>query len=169
MGAHRAGRLERLDRDARFSGYLYRAAEAAECRRRRRHLGFAQPPRRTTGVSRRAGTLAVGSLRAAFTRARPAPAAGGLARRNALGRLARAGNGCARAGEAAPRLFPHERQRTRAGGARAGRSLRRDVDPEFKAKMEKFLGGARYELRATTQIARQKRKPWEQRRAMATA
>jgi DNA polymerase-3 subunit alpha len=35
--------------------------------------------------------------------------------------------------------------------------------PEFKAKMEKFLAGARYELRANPQIARQKRKPWERR------
>lgn len=35
--------------------------------------------------------------------------------------------------------------------------------PEFKARMEIFLGGARYELRATNQIARQKRKVWERR------
>jgi DNA polymerase-3 subunit alpha len=35
--------------------------------------------------------------------------------------------------------------------------------PEFKARMETFLGGARYELRATNQIARQKRKVWERR------
>jgi DNA polymerase-3 subunit alpha len=37
--------------------------------------------------------------------------------------------------------------------------------PEFKSRMEKFLGGPSYKLRATTQIARQKRRPWEQRRA----
>jgi DNA polymerase-3 subunit alpha len=35
--------------------------------------------------------------------------------------------------------------------------------PEFKTRMETFLGGARYELRATNQIARQKRKAWERR------
>jgi DNA polymerase-3 subunit alpha len=35
--------------------------------------------------------------------------------------------------------------------------------PEFKTRLETFLGGARYELRATTQIARQKKKPWQQR------
>jgi DNA polymerase-3 subunit alpha len=35
--------------------------------------------------------------------------------------------------------------------------------PEFKARLETFLGGARYELRATTQIARQKKKPWQHR------
>ena len=35
--------------------------------------------------------------------------------------------------------------------------------PEFKARMEKFLGGAQYELRATNQIVRQKKKPWQQR------
>jgi DNA polymerase-3 subunit alpha len=34
---------------------------------------------------------------------------------------------------------------------------------EFKAHLEAFLGGARYELRATTQIARQKKKSWQQR------
>jgi DNA polymerase-3 subunit alpha len=36
--------------------------------------------------------------------------------------------------------------------------------PEFKARMETFLGGANYELRANPQIARQKRKSWEHRR-----
>jgi DNA polymerase-3 subunit alpha len=35
--------------------------------------------------------------------------------------------------------------------------------PEFKARMETFLGGAQYELRATSQIVRQKKKPWQQR------
>ena len=35
--------------------------------------------------------------------------------------------------------------------------------PEFKARLETFLGGARYELRATTQIARQKKRQWERR------
>lgn len=35
--------------------------------------------------------------------------------------------------------------------------------PEFKSRLEAFLQGARYELRATTQIARQKRKAWQQR------
>ena len=35
--------------------------------------------------------------------------------------------------------------------------------PEFKTRMETFLGGARYELHANPQIARQKRKPWERR------
>jgi DNA polymerase III subunit alpha len=35
--------------------------------------------------------------------------------------------------------------------------------PEFKTRMETFLGGARYELRATSQIVRQKKKPWQQR------
>jgi len=33
----------------------------------------------------------------------------------------------------------------------------------FKARLETFLGGTSYELRATTQIARQKKKPWQQR------
>jgi DNA polymerase III subunit alpha len=33
--------------------------------------------------------------------------------------------------------------------------------PEFKARMETFLGGAHYQLRATTQIVRQKKKPWQ--------
>jgi len=35
--------------------------------------------------------------------------------------------------------------------------------PQFKAQMEKFLGGARYELRANPAIARQKRRSWERR------
>jgi len=35
--------------------------------------------------------------------------------------------------------------------------------PEFKTRLETFLHGARYELRATTQIARQKKKAWQQR------
>ena len=35
--------------------------------------------------------------------------------------------------------------------------------PEFKTRLETFLGGAHYELRANPQIARQKRKSWEQR------
>ena len=35
--------------------------------------------------------------------------------------------------------------------------------PELKARMEKFLGEARYELRANPQITRQKRKSWERR------
>ena len=35
--------------------------------------------------------------------------------------------------------------------------------PDFKTRMEAFLKGARYELRATSQIARVKRKPWQQR------
>ncbi len=34
---------------------------------------------------------------------------------------------------------------------------------EFKARLETFLNGARYELRATTQIARQKKQRWQQR------
>ena len=34
---------------------------------------------------------------------------------------------------------------------------------EFKTRLETFLGGARYGLRATTQIVRQKRKAWQQR------
>jgi DNA polymerase-3 subunit alpha len=38
--------------------------------------------------------------------------------------------------------------------------------PELKARLETFLNGATYELRATTQIARQKRKPWQQRAAV---
>jgi DNA polymerase III subunit alpha len=33
--------------------------------------------------------------------------------------------------------------------------------PEFKSRMETFLAGARYELRATNQIARQKKKSWQ--------
>jgi DNA polymerase-3 subunit alpha len=37
--------------------------------------------------------------------------------------------------------------------------------PELKARLEEFLHGATYELRATTQIARQKRKAWPQRAA----
>jgi len=36
--------------------------------------------------------------------------------------------------------------------------------PEFKTRMETFLGGASYELRANPQIARPKRKSWENRR-----
>jgi len=35
--------------------------------------------------------------------------------------------------------------------------------PEFTNRLSTFLGGARYELRATTQIARQKKKSWQQR------
>jgi DNA polymerase-3 subunit alpha len=35
--------------------------------------------------------------------------------------------------------------------------------PEFKARLESFLQGSSYELRATTQIVRQKRKVWQQR------
>jgi DNA polymerase III subunit alpha len=35
--------------------------------------------------------------------------------------------------------------------------------PEFRARMEKFLGGAKYELRANQSIARAKRRPWERR------
>ena len=35
--------------------------------------------------------------------------------------------------------------------------------PEFKGRLETFLAGARYELRANPQIARQKRKSWERR------
>jgi DNA polymerase-3 subunit alpha len=35
--------------------------------------------------------------------------------------------------------------------------------PKFKAQMEKFLGNARYELRANPSIARQKRRAWERR------
>ena len=35
--------------------------------------------------------------------------------------------------------------------------------PEFKTRFETFLGSAAYELRATTQIARPKRKAWQQR------
>ncbi|HEV3272993.1 MAG TPA: DNA polymerase III subunit alpha [Candidatus Methylacidiphilales bacterium] len=34
---------------------------------------------------------------------------------------------------------------------------------EFKTRLEIFLGGPRYQLRATTQIARQKKKSWQQR------
>ena len=36
--------------------------------------------------------------------------------------------------------------------------------PEFRGRMETFLGGARYELRANPAIARAKRRSWEQRR-----
>jgi hypothetical protein len=36
--------------------------------------------------------------------------------------------------------------------------------PEFKSRMETFLGGARYQLRASQAIARPKRRSWEQRR-----
>jgi DNA polymerase-3 subunit alpha len=35
--------------------------------------------------------------------------------------------------------------------------------PHFKSRLETFLHGATYELRATTQIVRQKRKSWQQR------
>ena len=35
--------------------------------------------------------------------------------------------------------------------------------PMFRLRLEKFLGGARYELRATSQIVRQRRKTWPQR------
>jgi DNA polymerase-3 subunit alpha len=35
--------------------------------------------------------------------------------------------------------------------------------PEFRARVETFLGGPRYELRANRQIARQKRRQWERR------
>jgi len=35
--------------------------------------------------------------------------------------------------------------------------------PEFTTRLTKFLGDARYELRATTQIARQKKQRWQQR------
>jgi len=35
--------------------------------------------------------------------------------------------------------------------------------PGFKSRLESFLKGARYELRATTQIARQKKQRWQQR------
>jgi len=35
--------------------------------------------------------------------------------------------------------------------------------PEFRARLESFLVGARYELRASTQIARQKKPRWQQR------
>ncbi len=35
--------------------------------------------------------------------------------------------------------------------------------PEFRARMEKFLGAARYELRANPAIARAKRRSWEKR------
>ena len=41
--------------------------------------------------------------------------------------------------------------------------------PEFKTRMEKFLGNARYELRATNQIARQKKKPWQPARLIRYA
>jgi len=34
---------------------------------------------------------------------------------------------------------------------------------EFKSRLEAFLGGARYELRATPKIARQKKRAWERR------
>jgi DNA polymerase-3 subunit alpha len=37
--------------------------------------------------------------------------------------------------------------------------------PEMKAKLEGFLGGPNYELRANPQIARQKRRVWEKRAA----
>jgi len=36
-------------------------------------------------------------------------------------------------------------------------------NPEFSARLTSFLGGPRYELRATTQIARQKKQRWQQR------
>ena len=35
--------------------------------------------------------------------------------------------------------------------------------PDFRARLDNSLGGPRYELRATNQIARQKKKPWERR------
>jgi len=35
--------------------------------------------------------------------------------------------------------------------------------PEFKKRLEAFLAGATYDLHATQQIVRQKRKPWERR------
>ena len=35
--------------------------------------------------------------------------------------------------------------------------------PEFKARVENFLGGARYELRADPRITRQKRKAWQKK------
>jgi len=35
--------------------------------------------------------------------------------------------------------------------------------PEFKTRLDSFLKGARYELRATTQITREKKKRWQQR------
>ena len=35
--------------------------------------------------------------------------------------------------------------------------------PDLKSRLESSLGGAHYELRATPQIARQKKKPWQQR------
>jgi hypothetical protein len=35
--------------------------------------------------------------------------------------------------------------------------------PTFRLRLEKFLGGARYELRATSQLARSRRKSWPQR------
>jgi len=35
--------------------------------------------------------------------------------------------------------------------------------PAFKTRLESFLNGARYELRATTQITRQKKQRWQQR------
>jgi len=35
--------------------------------------------------------------------------------------------------------------------------------PELRAKLEAFLGGATYELRAKMQLVRQKRKTWPQR------
>ncbi len=35
--------------------------------------------------------------------------------------------------------------------------------PDFKSRLETSLSGATYELRATPQIARQKKKPWQNR------
>jgi DNA polymerase-3 subunit alpha len=35
--------------------------------------------------------------------------------------------------------------------------------PEFKTRLEGFLQGAKYELRATTQLARAKKRAWQQR------
>jgi hypothetical protein len=36
-------------------------------------------------------------------------------------------------------------------------------NPEFTKRLSKFLGGAHYELRASQQIARQKKQRWQQR------
>jgi len=86
------------------------------------------------------------------------------------GSIPRAGHSCGnwswmrRTGEAAAGLLAPN-----GGGARSSVELA-PADhygvtwtAEFKTRFETFLGGASYELRATTQIARPKRKSWSQR------
>jgi hypothetical protein len=59
---------------------------------------------------------------------------------------------------------------SRAGAPESGRIELAPADhygvawtPPFRSRLEKFLGGARYELRATSQLVRQRRKSWPQR------